>query len=114
MDFGELRIDRLVDTGALSSAIPDSDLRKIKLLTPQLIIKEGLPPNFQIRVANGHLETPKATVEIKIEVEDIEFHDIFLVMNNLTGPIIGLMFSQRNHTVLDMRQGILSFPYFSM
>ena len=35
-------------------------------------------------------------------------------MDNLTGPIIGLMFLQRNHTVLDMRQGILSFPYFSM
>ena len=35
-------------------------------------------------------------------------------MEKLTGPIIGLMFLQRNHTVLDMRQGILNFPYFSM
>ena len=29
MDFGELTIDALIDTGALSSAIPQSDLRKI-------------------------------------------------------------------------------------
>ena len=35
-------------------------------------------------------------------------------MENLTGSIIGLMFLQRNHTVLDMRQGILNFPFFSM
>ena len=35
-------------------------------------------------------------------------------MEHLTGPIIGLMFLQRNHTVLDMRQGILNFPFFSM
>ena len=35
-------------------------------------------------------------------------------MEHLTGPIIGLMFLQRNHTVLDMRQRILKFPFFPM
>ena len=80
------------------------DLRKIRLLSPQSVIREGPPPNFQIMVANGQLETPKSTIELKFEVGDIEFHEIFIVMENLTGPIIGLMFLQRNHTVLDMRQ----------
>ena len=65
-------------------------------------------------VANGQLKTPKSTIELKFEVGDIEFHENFIVMENLTGPIIGLMFLQRNHTVLDMRQGILNFPFFSM
>ena len=32
MDFGELNIDGLIDTGALSSAISEADLRKIRLL----------------------------------------------------------------------------------
>ena len=45
---------------------------------------------------------------------DIEFHEIFIVMEKQTGPIIGLIFLKRNHTVLDMRQGIFNFPYFSM
>ena len=112
MDFGELTIDGLIDTGALSSAIPEMDLRKIRLLSPQSVIREGPPPNFQIMVANGQLETPKSTIELKFEVGDIEFHEIFIVMEHLTGPIIGLMFLQRNHTVLDMRQGILNFPFF--
>ena len=114
MDFGELTIDGLIDTGALSSAIPEMDLRKIRLLSPQSVVREGPPPNFQIMVANGQLETPKSTIELKFEVGDIEFHEIFIVMENLTGPIIGLMFLQRNHTVLDMRQGILNLPFFSM
>ena len=113
MDFGELTIDGLLDTGALSSAIPDADLRKIRLLAPQSIVKEGPAPIFQIMVANGQLETPKSTVELKFEVGDIEFHEIFIVKEKLTGPIIGPMFLRRNHTVLDMRQGILNFPYFS-
>ena len=114
MDFGELTIDGLIDTGALSSATPEMDLQKIRLLSPRSVIREGPPPNFQIMVANGQLETPKSTIELKFEVDDIEFHEIFIVMKHLTGPIIGLMFLQRNYTVLDMRQGILIFPFFSM
>ena len=68
-------------------------------------------------VANGQLETPKSTIELKFEVGDIEFHEIFIViivMEHFTGPTIGLMFLQRNHTVLDMRQGVLNFPFCSM
>ena len=34
MDFGELTLDGLIDTGAHSSAIPETDLRKIRLLNP--------------------------------------------------------------------------------
>ena len=114
MDFRELTIDGLIDNGTLSCAIPEIDLQKIQLLSPQSVIREGPPPNFQIMVANGQLETPKSTIELKFEVGDIEFHATFKVMKHLTGPIIGRMFLQRNHTVLDMRQGILNFPFFSM
>ena len=52
MDFAELTFDCLVDTGALSSAISEADLRKILLLAPQSIIKEDPAPNFQIMVGN--------------------------------------------------------------
>ena len=114
MDFGELRLDGIVDTGALSSAIPEADLRKIRLLAPQSIVKEGPAPNFQIMVAYGQLETLKSTVELKFEFGDIEFHEIFIVMEKLTSPLIGLSFLQRNNTILDMRQGVLNFPFFSM
>ena len=68
MDFGELTFDGLIDTGAHSSAIPEADLRKIRLLAPQSIVKQGLSPSFQIKVANGDLETRKSTVELKFEV----------------------------------------------
>ena len=112
MDFGELTNDGLNATGELSSAIPEMDPWKI--FSPQSVFREGRPPNFQIMVANGQLETPKSTMEPKFEVGEIEFHEIFIVMENWTGQIIGLMFLQRNHTVIDMRQGILNIPFFSM
>ena len=114
MDFRELNIDGLIDTGALSSAIPEADLRKIRLLAPHTILNEGPPPEFQIMVASGQLEAPIATVELQFEVGDITFREKFIVMTNLTSPLIGLLFLQRNSTILDMRQRILNFPFFSM
>ena len=114
MDFGEFTIDGLVDTGALSSAIPIADLNKIRLMTPKSILDEGEPPNFHIIVANGGIEHPTGTVLLHFEVGDLEFKEWFIIMKNLTNPIIGLAFLQRNNTVLDMRQAVLNFPFFSM
>ena len=113
-DFGELNIVDLIDTGDLSTAIPEAYLRKIRLLAPHTILNEGPPPEFQIMVAKGQLEAPIATVDLQFEVGDITFREKFIVMTNLTSPSIGLLFLQRNSTILDMRQGILNFPIFSM
>ena len=46
MDFGELKIDGLTDTSALSSAIPEADLNIIRLLAPHIKLNEGPPPEF--------------------------------------------------------------------
>ena len=114
MDFRELRIDGLIDTGALSSDIPEADIREIRLLARHTILNEGPLPEFQIMVANGQLEGPIATVELQFEVGDITFREKFIVMTNLTSPLIGLLFLQRKSTILDMCQGIINFPFFSM
>ena len=112
MDFGEITIDDLVDTGALSSAIPEADLRKIRLLAPQSIVEEGPAPNFQKMVANGQLQTPKSTVELNFEVGNKKSLRSFHC--NGKSPLISLSFLQRNNTLLDMRQGVLNFPFFFM
>ena len=63
--------------------------------------------------ASGQLEALVATVELQFEVGDITIREKFIVMTNLTSPLIGLLFLQRSSTILDMRQGILIFPSFS-
>ena len=44
----------------------------------------------------------------------ITFTEKLLVMTSLISPLIGLLFLHRNTTILDLRQGILNFPFFSM
>ena len=114
MDFGELNIDGLIDTSTLSGAILEADRRKIRLLAPHTILNEGPPPEFQIMLPNRRLEANIVTVEMQVEVGDITFREKFIAMTNFTSPLIRLFFLHRNSTILDMRQGILNFFFFSM
>ena len=91
--------------------LPEPDLRKIRLLAPHTILNEGPPPDFQIMVANGQLEASIATVELQFEVGDITFREKFLIMTNLTSPLIGLLFLQRNHTRYASRKPELSLLF---
>ena len=114
MDFQKLTLDGLIDTGALTSAISEQDLNKIKLIANEAIKDTGPPPNFQIMVANGHLEVSIGTVLLEYEVADFMLRENFIIIGSLPNPLIGLCFLRRNNAVFDVTQGILTFPYLSM
>ena len=114
MDFEKLTLDGLIDTGALTSAISEEDLNKIKLFSNEAIKDTGPAPNFQIMVANGQLERPIGTVLLHFEVADFQFQENFIVMKVQPKPLIGLCFLRRHNAMFDIRQGIITFPYLSM
>ena len=114
MDFEKLTLDGLIDTGALTSAISEQDLNKIKLLANEAIKETGPPPNFQIMVANGQLEVPIGTVLLEFEVADFMLKENFIIMKNQPNPLLGLCLLRRNNAIFDVTQGILTFPYLSM
>ena len=114
MDFEKLTLDGLIDTGALTSAISEQDLNKIKLLANEAIKETGPPPNFQIMVANGQLEVYIGTVLLEFEVADFMLKENFIIMKNPPNPLIVLCFLRRNNAIFDVTQGILTFPYLSM
>ena len=114
IDYEKLTLDDLNDTGALTSAISEQDLNKIKLLAPEAKTDTGPAPNFQTLVANGQLETSIGTVGLTFEVADFMFKENFFVMKVLLNPLIGLCFLERNNAIFDIRQGVLTFPHLSM
>ena len=109
-----LTIDVLVDSGAYVSAIVQKELDRIKQQIPSNILKIDEPPNFQIQVANGHLEKPIATATLKFDLGDHIFAEHFFVMENLTGPIRGLHFMKHNSVVIDTTHGLIHFPQLTM
>ena len=64
-------------------------------------------------VANGQLEKPKSTVELKFQVDHIELHEIFIVMEKITSPLNGFSYLHRINAILGMRQGMPIFLIFS-
>ena len=108
-----LTIDALLDSGAYVSAIAQKELDRIKPQSPCNILKIDDPPNFQIQ-ANGQLEKPTATTTLKFDIGDHIFEEYFVVMKNLTGPIIGLHFLRHNSVVIDTTHGLIHFPHLSM
>ena len=107
-------IDALVDSGAYVSAIAQNKLNRIKQQAPSNILKFDDPPSFQIQLANGQLEKPTATTTLKFDIGDHIFAENFVVVKNLTGPIIGLHFMIHNSVVIDTTHGLIHFPHLTM
>ena len=107
-------IDALVDSGAYVSAIAQKEIDRIQQQSPSNILKIDDPPNFQIQVANGQLEKPTATTTLKFDIGDHISAEHFVVMKNLTGPIIGLHFMRHNSVVIDTTHGLIHFPHLTM
>ena len=96
------------------SAIAQKKLDRIKQQAASNILKIDEPPNFQIQVANGQLEKPTATATLKFDIGGHLFAEHFVVMKNLTGPIIGLHFMKHNSVVIDTTHGLIHFPHLTM
>ena len=89
-------------------------MNRIKQQAPSSILKSDETPNFQIQVVNGHLEKPVATTSFKFDIGDHIFAEHFVVMKNLTAPIIGLQFMGHNSVVNDTTHGLSHFPHLAM
>ena len=80
---------------------------KVAIITfSQVLMKNYL--NFflkSITLQSGYCYYKKFTVELIFQVGDIELHKILIiVMEKLTGPMIGVIFFQSNYRVLVKRQ----------
>ena len=115
LDFQNgLIIDAPVDSKAFVSAIAQTELDRIKQQAPANIFKIEDPPNFQIQVANGQLEKLISTATLKVDIGVNTFAEQFVVMKNLTGPILGLHFMRHNSVVINTTHGFIHFPHLTM
>ena len=113
MDFNNLSVDALVDSGALVNCLPESEYQKIKSVSPDNILKEMDPPAFKLQVANGDIETPTKTVQLQFELGDWTFKETFFVATKMTGPILGQTFLKNNSAILDVSQALLHYPHLA-
>ena len=107
-------VKAFVNSGAYVSAIAQIQLDTIKQKNPNNSFKVNERPIFQIQVANGPLEKQLATAKLEFEIGDNTFAEHFVVMKNLTEPIIGLNFMRNNSVVIDKTHGLIQFSHLTM
>ena len=110
MDFQDLTLHALLDSGAFGNCISETDYNKVLQMSPKDIVKEWEPPPFKLQVANGDIETPTKTIILQFEIGDWNFKETIIVAKRLTGSILGLTFLKNNCAILDVSQGLLHFP----
>ena len=110
VDFVESTTDGPIDTGTTTSATSEAHLQEIRLLAPQTSFYGGPFPDFQVMVANRHLKTPGAAVQLLFEVGDILSRERFIVMTHLTSRIIGLIF-YKEIALLKYAPSSTQFPF---
>ena len=99
-----------VDSGAYVTATAQKESDLIKQQAPFNIFKNDDLPNFQIQVANGQLEKPRAAATRKSDNGDHICAEHFVVVKSLTGPVIVFHFMRRNSVVIDTTHGLIHFP----
>ena len=111
-----LKIDALVvvDSSAQASAIGQNDIHRVKQQDPNKVLKIDDPLSFQIQVTFGQLAKPLATATLNFDIGDNTLAEHFVIMNEMTGPIIGLQFMLHHSVVIDTTQGLILFPQLTM
>ena len=111
LEFGEITMDGLVDSGAFINAMSWSDYNAIKMNSDSCVIKEYPQPPFKIECANAQLEQPIATADIQFNIGTYTFTDTFVILSKTSFPIIGLNFMRNHQAVIDTANGTINFPH---
>ena len=114
LEFGELTMDGLVDSGAFINAMSWSDYNAIKMNNDNCVIKEYPQPPFKNECANAQLEQPIATAVIQFNIGTYTFTDTFVILSKTSFPIIGLNFMRNHQAVIDTANGTITFPHVEM
>ena len=114
LEFGEITMDGLVDSGAFINAMSWSDYNAIKMNSDNSVIKEYPQPPFKIECANAQLEQPIATADIQFNIGTYTFTDTFVILSKTSFPIIGLNVMRNHQAVIDTANGTITFPHVEM
>ena len=63
-------------------------------------------------VANGHLESPIGTVELKFEVADFEFRERFIMNENIATSVDWIMLSSKKQCNISTSDKTPNIPLF--
>ena len=114
LQFNNFENQGLLDTGAVQSAISESELRKITAAHPEAVLDELLPPNFKVQIANANLVRIRKQVLLRFFIAGKVFEEVFLVLPTMGTILIGMSFFEKYSVNLDIKNHLVHYPNHMM
>ena len=86
LQFNTYGNHRLLDTGAVQSALSVAALSNITAAHPKAVLDELPPPNFKVQIASGNLVPFRKQVLLRFFVTGKVFKKVFLVLLTMSEP----------------------------
>ena len=104
----------LPDTGAVQSAMPENEFRKIQTANPNALLNEHSTTELKIQIANGTLVTIKKQVVLKFFLAGRVFEEVFLNLLTMGAVLIGMSFFEKYSLTLDANNHLFHVPDVSI
>ena len=114
LQFNNYENQGLLDTGAVQSALSETELRKITAAHPEAVLDELPPPNFNVQIANGNLVPIRKQVLLRFFIAGKVFEEVFLVLPTMGTILIGMSFFEKYSVNLDIKNHLVHFPNHMM
>ena len=104
----------LLDTGAVQSALSETELRKITAAHPEAVIDELPPPKVKVQIANCNFVPIRKQVLLRFFIAGNVFEEVFLVLPTMGTILIGISFFEKQSVNLDIKNHLVNFPTHMM
>ena len=110
----DFRKRALIDTGACANAIPKKLFEYLQRNFPEKIGNLDKSEYEYVRLASGKLLPVNGEVQLKFNLANIEFEEIFLVLPTMNSMVLGNPFFKNHDVGIYPSKNILNFPSISM
>ena len=111
LEFGEITMDGLVDSGSFINTMSWSDYNVIKKNSYSCVLKEYPQPPFKMHQRSTGTSHRHGRHPIQYWYT---FTDTIVILSQRSFPIIGLTFMRNHQAVIDTANGTINFPHVEM
>ena len=114
LTFDKTECQGLLDTGAVQSAMSETELAKILRANPKALIKELPAPNFKIQIANGSVVPIRKQVLLRFEIAGTSYEETFIILPQMSTILIGMTFFTNYEVMIDIVNYLIHLPEISL
>ena len=103
-----------LDTGAIQSAMSETELRTILTTHPSALFKGKPALDFRVRIANGKIVPVRKQVLLRFFIAENKFEETFIILPTKGNILFGISFLNQPSVTLDIRNQLIYFPDVSL